>query len=100
LLKLIRIIKYFAYKPPSYTLVVLEPKENFEVRPDWFFISLKTATLITIFLNTCLLIHIFACLWYLTARYDNFGKKCWVIANVDDPTNLYTLYVTAFYWST
>eukprot|EP00347_Sterkiella_histriomuscorum_P008697 403344103 len=44
--------------------------------------------------------HIFACFWYITARFDDFGPDTWVFRRGILDNEVYQQYMLAYYWST
>ena len=78
---------------------------------EWFGALQLEATkrkMLALLIAGLFLIHLFACFWYLTAKFDDFGPNTWVargglLVSVDFD-KFYTVmvqkYVESLYWAT
>lgn len=73
---------------------------TFRSRVDYFFILYSNyIQLFKLLTSVVLTIHINACLFYLTARADNFDEKSWVYRSNMLDISINERYCTSLYWS-
>ena len=50
-------------------------------------------------ISVLFLVHLMACLWYLTAKIEDFSPDTWVVRdNINNASNI-ELYITSIYWT-
>jgi ABC-type phosphate transport system permease subunit len=44
-------------------------------------------------------VHVSSCLWYLTAKIDNYGPETWVVKNNFQDESIAKKYLASLYWA-
>ena len=44
-------------------------------------------------------VHIASCIWYLTAKLDDFSPECWIIRNNLSDSSISKKYLASIYWA-
>lgn len=86
----------------SKLLIYFKDNKDFPVLDNiYYFFSFSTS--IVKFLNTVFTIlislHIISCLWYLTAKIDDFGPDTWIYRNNLLDLSAFESYVYSVYWA-
>lgn len=100
--KLIRLKNFPRLFRLSKLLVYFKDNENFPFLDNiYYFFSLSTS--IIKFLNTFFTIlislHIISCLWYFTAKFDDFGPDTWIYRHNLFDLSTYEYYIHSLYWA-
>ena len=61
--------------------------------------NLQISKLYRMFSNMLILTHIFACLFYFAARYENFSPQTWVFKKDMIGETIGTIYINCYYWA-
>ncbi|CAK59622.1 unnamed protein product (macronuclear) [Paramecium tetraurelia] len=106
LMRLFRVAKYFMYERREnyHTTNDIIKKKEIVVNEDLFYrsdynIDLRIRRIVTIFIDMIILTHIFACLWFWSARIDEFNQNTWAVRENVYDYNIGKQYVTCFYWA-
>lgn len=98
-IKLPRLYKLFKM---TRLLKLLNSRKNQEVFAKMQdFLSIKhSATRFMVSIASILIaVHISACVWYFTAKIDEFSPDTWVVRYDFQDADVFTLYITCLYWS-
>ena len=64
------------------------------------FLSIRqsVATLVSTIATIFIAIHIMACFWYFSCKFDEFSPNTWVVRYNMQDNDIITLYITSIYW--
>jgi hypothetical protein len=54
--------------------------------------------LITLILLEIFLVHIYSCLWFIAAKFDDFGPDTWIARNDLQDSDHFEQYIWCVYW--
>jgi CRP-like cAMP-binding protein len=66
---------------------------------DFFSIKNMAFKITKAYLSIFLFVHIVSCIWYLTAKIDDFSPNTWVVRCGYADADMGTLYLTSLYWA-
>ncbi|CAG9334939.1 unnamed protein product [Blepharisma stoltei] len=89
-LRLSRLIKFLDSKSLKKIFECLELNFNFHRR---------SVVIMYWILGVLVLMHIAACMFYMTGKLDDFDPDSWIVTNDYLDKNSYTKYLAAFYWA-
>ena len=90
---LIKVLKWITFKEKVLNFQYIKSLDYF------FIIHNNFVSSFTILIISCGFFHVFACIFYLSARYNEFSKDCWVVRINIQNDSIFSKYLTTIYWS-
>ena len=89
----IKVFKWVTFKEKVYNFQYVK-------NLDYYFIIHKNLLSSVVLAIICgAFFHVFACLFYLTARYEEFSEDCWVVRVNIHNDSISSKYLATLYWS-
>jgi CRP-like cAMP-binding protein len=90
LLRIFRTLKVF--KLFKYTALIFKLVEKLHLKPT-------QSRIFVILWGALLLVHIFACVFYLASRYEGHTSNTWVSNRGDEDNDYFQAYINTLYWA-
>lgn len=106
LVRLFRIAKYFMYeRKENYNMAdeIIRKKqapiqEDLQKHESWN-LDMRIRRMMTIISDMIILTHIFACLWFWSARLDDLNHNTWVMRESIYEDGVWAQYLDSWYWA-
>lgn len=90
LFKMTRLLKLLNSKKTQEVFIRMQDFLSIKHSATRFFISI---------MSILIAVHISSCIWYFTAKIDDFSPDTWVVRYDYQDADIFTLYITCLYWS-
>ena len=70
----------------------------FQKFEEFLSIRQSVATLVSTITTIFIAMHIMACFWYFSCKFDEYSPNTWVVRYNMQDNDTITLYITSFYW--